>query len=117
VAMLTVEAKKKGQTTCFEKIKVHFFHSKLFGLKPTSNFQAIAVRIKAVVIKLKPKTTSSFPFRPKPIYSIPSHSIPAKTNFLHSKPFQSGNIVSQSFLLFLPCCSWSPNYSVFVHLT
>jgi hypothetical protein len=39
--------------------------------------------------------------RPKPTFSIPSHS-------------SQNNIVNTFFLLSLPCRSWSPNYSVLV---
>jgi hypothetical protein len=46
-------------------------------------------------------TFHAIPVRPKPTFSIPSHS-------------SQSNIANTFFLLSLLCRSWSPNYSVHV---
>jgi hypothetical protein len=77
-------------------------------------------------------TLQAIPVGQKLTSSIPCHSRQAKTNFRHSKLFQSvknllqtyyilshfsqSNIVNKFSLLSLPCRSWSPNYSVLVRI-
>jgi hypothetical protein len=68
------------------------------------------------------------PVRPKPTSSSPSHSIPFRPKLNFSIPISpkltfsitiyssQANIVNKSSFLFLPCRSWSPNYSVLVKI-
>jgi hypothetical protein len=67
--------------------KINFLHSKLF-----LSGQERLLQFQAITV------------RPKPTTLIPSH-------------FNQPNIVNKSsILLSMPCCSWSPNYSVLVFL-
>jgi hypothetical protein len=133
------------------KAKTDFLHSMPFHsgqAKPDfihSSRAKLTLSIKIYCIPTRPKPTSSIPVRPKLTFYITIYSSQSKTDFLQSKLFQAGktqlsqlqtvpvrphqtfsilshsnssqaNIVNKSSLLFLPCRSWSPNYSVLVLL-
>jgi hypothetical protein len=136
--MFTLNPSVKDIVTNFSQFKTNFLHSKLFQSGQNSHppFQTVLDRPKPTLSISSRSSWAETDFfhsktvRPKPISSSPSYSSQDKTDFLHSIPSLSmpkptfstpshssqSNIVNKFSLLSLPCCSWSPNYSVLVYI-